>query len=266
MGPADSYLPPGCGRQEERDFRLPPPNRRHDPTPEDLARAVADRLARSKPTTVRFSLRDSVLVGRIVTGVTALVSIALVVAGVVTGANWLLARTTEPHPEVLANTFDVNGAGGEAAADATMSTTPDGTLLPLVTLMFPTPLSSTTDSVDRPGPAAATVPPATTTTTTSAPVTSNPVVSTSMPTTTSVPETGGVSSSTTTTTTRPSPTTTSGTTTTTAPPTTTTTASTTTTTTAASTTTTTATTSTTTETSTTTTTRPSPPSTPGRGG
>ena len=78
-----------------------PSNGRRDPRQSDLARKIAERLADATPTRKRFSFRDSVLVGRLISGSIILLAVVAGVAVVALGANWVLDNSSPPTTQVL---------------------------------------------------------------------------------------------------------------------------------------------------------------------
>ena len=85
--------------------------------PDDLARSVARHLADTAPGSVKGSLRDSVLLARVFSGVIVLIVAGTLVLGVFGGVNWLLGRE---RTESAAASFDPESFF--AADDSTTTT------------------------------------------------------------------------------------------------------------------------------------------------
>ncbi|HEU4318747.1 MAG TPA: hypothetical protein VFS66_01555 [Acidimicrobiia bacterium] len=99
---------------------MPQPFGRDNLSPEELARQLAEHLAQTSGPARRFSLRSSVLVGRLISGVLIMGTAAIAVVAVVFGANWLLDRTSRNAPEVLAIAPISNSATGYSSTTTTL--------------------------------------------------------------------------------------------------------------------------------------------------
>lgn len=85
---------------------MPPPTGPRRPSPDELAKQIAARLAETgEANSRRFSLSDSVLVGRLVSGTIVLSTAAVLVLGIFAGVDLLLddasAGPTAEPPQVL---------------------------------------------------------------------------------------------------------------------------------------------------------------------
>lgn len=96
---------------------MPPPIGPQRPTPEELARRIAQRLAEQGPPTAKgFSWRTSVLVGRLVSGLVVLTTAAVLVLGVYAGVDLLLDSPPPASPQVLSAEISMDGDGGTSIA------------------------------------------------------------------------------------------------------------------------------------------------------
>ncbi|HUG08826.1 MAG TPA: hypothetical protein VMP13_08035 [Acidimicrobiia bacterium] len=81
---------------------MPHPRGRRHPTPDELAKQIAQRLSESSPPPEPgFSWRNSIVVGRLISGSFVVVFAVAVVGVVLAGVTWLGADVGEVEPEVL---------------------------------------------------------------------------------------------------------------------------------------------------------------------
>ena len=81
---------------------MPPPTGPRRPSPEELAKQIAARLAETgESNSKRSSLRNSVLVGRLVSGTIVLSTAAVLVLGIFAGVDLLLDDASVESPQVL---------------------------------------------------------------------------------------------------------------------------------------------------------------------
>lgn len=96
---------------------MPPPIGPQRPSPEELARRIAERLAEQGPPSAKgFSWRTSVLIGRLVSGLIVLATAAALVLGVYAGVDLLLDSPSPPPPQVLSAEISADGDGGTTTA------------------------------------------------------------------------------------------------------------------------------------------------------
>lgn len=148
---------------------MPQPNRRDRLNPEDLAKKIAERLSESgaPKSDVTFSLRNSVLVGRLISGLIIVALAGGLAFAVTIGVNWFMGRSDAATGEIEAIYPEGGGEGGSdgVSTDTTDPFEVQGVVVP----------SSTTTTTTLAGPFAtpttvapstrATLPPTTTTTT-----------------------------------------------------------------------------------------------------
>ena len=208
---------------KETGTSLPYPDRRGRLSPDELARLVAEHLAENPVRKKRFSVRNSVLVGRLISGAVALVTAALLVLGTFAGVNWVVGGPAGALPgqdsgrdptgvssdreettstiaaEVLARSL-VNDVLGGRYAITSGSNGPFPALPPPVT----TPISTVTSTASASPPTSSSVTTSssspTTPTTSTPPTTTTAVVTPTLPTTsTTMPATTTTEPTTTTT-------------------------------------------------------------------
>ncbi|HEX6219567.1 MAG TPA: hypothetical protein VF115_00590 [Acidimicrobiia bacterium] len=94
---------------------MPNPHGRDRLSPDDLARMLASQLASPQPQKTRFSLRDSVLVGRLIAGVIIILMGVGIVGAVLLGVDWWTDRSSAA--EVLGSTEITSDTGSSAASE-----------------------------------------------------------------------------------------------------------------------------------------------------
>ncbi|MGH3650817.1 MAG: hypothetical protein ACRDU9_08930, partial [Acidimicrobiia bacterium] len=98
---------------------MPYPNHGNRLSPEELAKLVAEHLGETPVPTKRFSVRNSVLLGRLISGAVAMASAAVLVLAIFVGVNWVFGGPVGALPG-QGNGPDPIGLGSDE--DATTST------------------------------------------------------------------------------------------------------------------------------------------------